>query len=109
MAGEIIWWIVSFGCAILFYAIGAYAQKLEKPMWFWSGTEVKAEQITDIKRYNKENGVMWKLYSLWYLAAGLAEIWNTVIALIILILGCSVGIVILVHSYLKIYRKYTVQ
>jgi len=109
MAGEIIWWIVSFGCAILFYAIGAYAQKLEKPMWFWSGTEVKAEQITDIKRYNKENGVMWKLYSLWYLAAGLAEIWNTVIALIILILGCSVGIVILVHSYLKIYRKYAVQ
>ncbi len=109
MAGKIIWWIVSFGCAILFYAIGAYAQKLEKPMWFWSGTEVKAEQITDIKRYNKENGVMWKLYSLWYLAAGLAEIWNTVIALIILILGCSVGIVILVHSYLKIYRKYAVQ
>ena len=32
MAGKIIWWIASFGCAILFYAIGAYAQKLEKPM-----------------------------------------------------------------------------
>lgn len=109
MAGKIIWWIVSFGCAILFYAIGAYAQKLEKPMWFWSGTEVKAEQITDIKQYNKENGVMWKLYSLWYAAAGLAEIWNTIVALIILVLSCTVGIVILVRSYLKIYRKYTVQ
>ena len=109
MAGKIIWWIVSFGCAILFYAIGAYAQKLEKPMWFWSGTEVKAEQITDIKRYNRENGVMWKLYSLWYSAAGLAEIWNTIVALIILVLGGTVGIVILVRSYLKIYRKYTVQ
>ena len=109
MAGKIIWWVVSFGCAILFYAIGAYAQKLEKPMWFWSGTEVKAEQITDIKQYNKENGVMWKLYSLWYAAAGLAEIWNTIVALIILVLSCTVGIVILVRSYLKIYRKYTVQ
>ena len=109
MAGKIIWWIVSFGCAILFYAIGAYAQKLEKPMWFWSGSEVKAEQITDIKQYNKENGVMWKLYSLWYAAAGLAEIWNTIVALIILVLSCTVGIVILVRSYLKIYRKYTVQ
>ena len=109
MAGKIIWWVVSFGCAILFYAIGAYAQKLEKPMWFWSGSEVKAEQITDIKQYNKENGVMWKLYSLWYAAAGLAEIWNTIVALIILVLSCTVGIVILVRSYLKIYRKYTVQ
>lgn len=109
MAGKIIWWIVSFGCAILFYAIGAYAQKLEKPMWFWSGTEVKAEQITDIKQYNKENGVMWKLYSLWYAAAGLAEIWNTIVALIILVLSCTVGIVILVRSYQKIYKKYAVR
>ena len=109
MAGKIIWWIVSFGCAILFYAIGAYAQKLEKPMWFWSGTEVKAEQITDIKQYNKENGVMWKLYSLWYAAAGLAEIWNTIVALIILVLSCTVGIVILVYSYQKIYKKYAVR
>ncbi len=109
MAGKIIWWIISFGCAILFYAIGAYAQKLEKPMWFWSGSEVNASQITDIKQYNKENGVMWKLYSLWFAAAGLAEIWNTIAALVILVLACTVGIAVLVHSYQKIYKKYAVR
>lgn len=108
MAGKIIWWIVSFGCAILFYSIGVYAQKCKKPMWFWSGSEVDASQITDIKQYNKENAVMWKLYSLWYAAAGLAEIWNTIVALIILVLSCTVGIAFLVCSYNRIYEKYTV-
>lgn len=34
MAGKIIMWAVSFGCASLFFAIGVYAQKLKKPMGF---------------------------------------------------------------------------
>ena len=109
MAGKIIWCIVSFGCANLFFAIGVYAQKREKPMWFWSGSEVDASEITDVKRYNKENGVMWKQYSLWYFAAGLAEFWNSIIALIFLVLGCTVGLVLLVGSYNRIYKKYRVQ
>ena len=106
MAGKIIWWIVSFGCAILFYSIGIYASKRSKPMWFWSGTEVKASEITDVASYNKENGRMWKLYSLWYFASGVAEIWNSILALAFLLLGCSVGIALLVWSYQKIYNKY---
>ena len=109
MAGKIIMCIVCFGCAILFFAIGIYARKLKKPMWFWSGTEVDPATITDVKEYNRENGVMWQLYSLWYLAAGLAEFWNAVLAVVILVLGCSVGIVLLVSSYLKIHKKYSVQ
>ena len=108
MAGKIIWWIVSFGCAILFYSIGIYATKLEKPMWFWSGTDVNVSEITDVASYNKENGRMWKLYSLWYFASGVAEIWNSILALAFLLLGCSVGIALLVWSYQKIYNKYKV-
>lgn len=109
MAGKIIMCIVCFGCAILFFAIGIYARKLKKPMWFWSGTEVDPTKITDVKEYNRENGVMWQLYSLWYLAAGSAEFWNAVLAVVILVLGCSVGIVLLVSTYLKIHKKYSVQ
>ena len=61
MAGKIICCVISFGCAILFYSIGVYAQKSEKPMWFWSGTEVNTSQVTDIPKYNRENAIMWKL------------------------------------------------
>ena len=109
MAGKIIMWIVSFGCAILFFYIGVYAKKLEKPMWFWSGVEVEPSEITDIKQYNKENGVMWQMYSLWYFASGVAEIWSSVLSLVFLILGYTVGLVLLVASYRRIYKKYKAQ
>ena len=106
MAGKIIWWAVSFGCAILFYCIGVYAQRLKKPMWFWSGTEVDPAQITDVSSYNRENGIMWKRYSLWYVASGVAEIWSELVAFILLMSSCSVGLVILICHYNKIYKKY---
>ena len=106
MGGDIIWYVTILGCAALFCGIGIYAQKLEKPMWFWSGSEVKAESICDIKAYNAENARMWKWYSVWYWASGLAWYWSTTIALILLILGCSVGIVLLIRTFLKIEKKY---
>ena len=109
MAGKIIMWMVCFGCAILFFSIGVYAKKLKKPMWFYSGSEVDASQITDVRKYNKENGVMWQLYSLWYFAAGIAEFQNSILALIFLVSGCTVGIVLLVSSYHKICKKYNVR
>jgi hypothetical protein len=95
-----------FGCAALFYGIGVYAQRIDKPMHFWSGTKVDPKQITDVERYNHENGVMWKLYSLWYVAAGLAQIWSMLVGVIILIGSCSIGLVLLILTYNKIYIKY---
>lgn len=74
--------VVSFGCGILFFAIGVYARKRNKPMWFWSGSSVDASHVTDVKQYNKENGGMWQLYSLWFFAAGVAEFWNTILAVV---------------------------
>ena len=109
MAADIIWYIIMFACAALFVGIGVYARNRKEPMWFWSGSEVDASEIKDVRQYNKENGVMWKLYSLWYFAAGLAEFWNAIIALIFLVAGCSVGLALLISSYNRIYRKYRVQ
>ncbi len=77
----IIWNITMFGTAALFFLIGVYAQKREKPMWFWLGTEVKA---------------------------GIAEVWSLVAALVILILGGTVGFAILVYTYRKFEKKYRV-
>ena len=109
MAGKIIGCIVYFGCAILFYGIGIYAQRLQKPMWFFSGTEVDPKTITDVGQYNRENARMWKLYSLWYWAAGALALWNVTIAVVPLVLGCTVGMVILVATYNKIHEKYKVK
>jgi len=108
MAGKIIMCAVCFGCAALFFAIGVYAKKIEKPMWFWAGSQVDPAKITDVPAYNRENGIMWQLYALWYLAAGIAAFWSSILAVVFLVLGCSVGIALLVSSYLKIEKKYSV-
>ena len=109
MAGTIIWCITVFGCAFLFLGIGIYAEKLEKPMWFWAGTNVDPSKITDVKAYNKENGRMWKIYSLWYFASGIVYFWNEGISVALLVLGCTLGIGILVATYNKIEKKYKVK
>ena len=109
MAGTIIWCITVFGCAFLFLGIGIYAEKRKKPMWFWSGSTVDESKISDVKAYNKENGRMWKIYSLWYFASGIIYFWNEVISIILLVLGCTLAIGILVAIYNKIEKKYKVK
>lgn len=109
MAGMIIWSITVFGCALLFLSIGIYAKKREKPMWFYAGTTVDESTITDVKAYNKENARMWKIYSLWFFASGVVYFWNEMLGVLILVLGCTVGIGILVSSFTKIEKKYKVK
>ena len=109
MAAKIIGCIVYFGCAILFYGIGIYAQRLQKPMWFFSGTEVDPKTITDVGQYNRENARMWKIYSLWYFASGVVYFWITWIAVAILVLSCTLGMGILIATFNKIEKKYKVK
>ena len=43
----IIWLITLIPCSLLFTGIGIYAWRREKPMWFWSGSTVREEEITE--------------------------------------------------------------
>ena len=106
MAGLIIWLVISFGCAALFFGIGLYAQRLEKPMWFWSGIEVKAEDVTDVAAYNRANARMWKRYSLWFWVSGFLYILSPTAAVVVLMLGCTVGGGLLIANYKAIERTY---
>ena len=106
MEGALTWYITTFGCGLLFFGLGIYAQRLEKPMWFWSGTKVDPSEITDIEQYNQENGVMWKLYSLWFFAAGLAYIWSEIAGIVLLVMSFLPGFPLLILHYTKIYNKY---
>ena len=106
MVGKIIVLVTLLGLGIMCYGIGAYAKRSEKPMAFWSGTEVAPSEITDVKAYNLENARMWKLYSLWYFIGAAVEIWAPVIGTVLMVLGCTVGIVFLILDYNRIYKKY---
>ena len=108
MAGKIIWYVTTLGCGILFFSIGIYARKLEKPMWFWSGSTVDPSELTDVKKYNRANGIMWQVYSLLYILAAFLELWSMTAGTILLTASCTVGAFVLVFVYNKIYKKYKV-
>jgi len=51
-----------FVFAAIFIGIGIYSIKKKTPMHFWSMSPVKLEEISDVKSYNKGNGLMWIVY-----------------------------------------------
>ena len=102
----VIWLVITIPCSLLFTGIGIYAWRREKPMWFWSGYEVKEEEITDVKAYNRENGIMWICYSAVFWISMIMGIWNISTAGIVLAVGCLGGIPLLVLAYSRISRKY---
>ena len=83
-------------------------------MHFWAGSEVDPKTVSDIPAYNRENGRMWKQYSLSFWLAGVLGIagmwylWCDIAALIVLCLACTVGLWWLVKSYRRIRKRYLV-
>ena len=102
----IIWLIVNIGCGLLFLGIGIHSSKAETPVNFWSGTEVDPSTISDAKKYNKANSIMWIVYSLLYFASAIVYIFNESIGIILLMFAALGCIPILIWIYTKICKKY---
>lgn len=93
-------------CSILFTAIGIYALKSKKPMSFWAGVAVNEKDISDIRSYNKSNGIMWILFSVPLWASAVIGFFNLKIGAIILTIGCVIGIPALPICYGRIFKKH---
>lgn len=112
MAGTVILLVCCLGSGALFFGIGVHAYGRKSPMWFLSGTEIDPESVTDIPSYNRENGRMWKRYSLLFFLAGLLGLggirWHgcTIACLIVIVAAVTVGIWWLVRTYRGIRKKY---
>ena len=102
----IIWLVITIPCSLLFTGIGIYAWRRKKPMWFWSGSSVSEDEISDIPAYNRANGIMWIVYSLVFWVSAFMGLKDISAAGIVLAVGCLGGIPLLAISYSRIYRKY---
>ena len=103
---KVMWLVITIPCSLLFTGIGIYAWRRTKPMWFWSGSSVTEEEITNVKAYNRENGIMWICYSAVFWISTILGIRSVSIAGIVLVVGCLGGLPLLVIVYNRIYRKY---
>ena len=97
----VICWVTS----LIFGAIAFCAFKRKDPMHFWSGTTVSPEEIEDIPAYNRANGLMWTVYSLCILVAGILSLYSMKIGTILLVTVCLPGSVFLVLAYKLIYKS----
>lgn len=91
---------------ILFSGIGAYAWRRKDPMWFWSGTTVNPDTVSDIPAYNRANAIMWMIYALPYWAGALFSRSQPELASQFVGWGATLGSLLLVPCYLLIRRKY---
>lgn len=90
----------------IFICLGIYSLKRKTPMHFWAGSTVSSEEISDVKAYNKANGVMWICYGLSFLLIPIVEEHFGSLTLAILV---PFMIVALILNYKIIYNKYKVK
>ncbi|MGI6358684.1 MAG: hypothetical protein ACOX2K_08350 [Bacillota bacterium] len=97
-------------CALVFISMGQFALKRRSPMHFWAGTTVQADEISDVRAYNRANAVMWFTYGALFALAGVCSALfdGTVGGIMVGILSLP-GLFVLVFVYSRIYRKYRVK
>ncbi len=101
-----IWLIIMIPLSLFFTGIGIFALKSKKPMIFWSGSEVKEREISDIHAYNKANAIMWFSYSAVFWVSLVLGIFKVSVAGFVLAVGVLGGLPLLVIAYSRIYKKY---
>lgn len=95
-------------CAAIFSGIAFWSSKRKDPMHFWSGSRVDPKTISDIPAYNRENAIMWSVYSAFLWVAGFVAFFNMMVAVAILVIVCVPGLAGLVIWYNHIHKKYKI-
>ncbi len=103
---RLVWSIIMIPLSIFFTCLGVFAWRRKKPMWFYSGSEVKEEEISDIPAYNRANGIMWLAFSGVFWISTVLGIFRQSIAGVFVAVGVLAGIPVLVMVYSRIYKKY---
>ena len=112
IVGAIIMCVVCCGCGALFLGIGVWANGLEKPMHFWSGSVIDPKTVRDIPEYNRKNALMWKWYSLPYWFAGIFGLfswkceWCMYVSMALLLIACIPGLGVLIACYKHIEKEH---
>ncbi len=95
-------------CGIFFLGFGLFARRYKKPIWFWSGSTVNPDCISDIPAYNRANARMWTVFSVPFWASGLISFWWMMPAAVLLTVACLGGLPVLIITYNKILKKYKI-
>ena len=108
--GNIFFAVIVGLCACIFTFLGIWVIKKKEPGNFWTGQVVKAAELSDVKAYNKELGLLWIAFGgvLW-IDALLGGIFGGRLGGIVMIASFVIGIPMLPVIYNMIYKKYMIR
>ena len=99
--------IIMVPTSLLFTSIGIYAWRRKKPMWFWAGDTVSEDEITDVRAYNRANGITWLCFSLpLWIGTIVVVCQNIILGTNIMLVDATVGLVLMMIAYTFIRKKY---
>lgn len=99
--------IIMVPTSLLFTSIGIYAWRRKKPMWFWAGDTVSEDEITDVRAYNRANGIMWLCFSLpLWIGIIVSMCHNIILGANIMLVDATAGLVLMMIAYTFIRKKY---
>ena len=76
-------------------------------MWFWAGDTVSEDEITDVRAYNRANGIMWLCYSLpFWIGIIVSMCYSIILGANIMLVDATVGLVLMMIAYTFIRKKY---
>ena len=103
-------WVVGEFVAIImvvtFGGVTLWCFFSKDPVNFWAGDEIKPEEISDIRKYNNINGIMWAVFTVPQLAAAVIMPFNSTLAGMLLTVCGVGGIIPAMFVYKAVEKKY---
>lgn len=104
---------IIFGfCALLMFGIGIFQVKSKKPVGFYSGVKAPdAEELSDVKAWNKKHGAMWILYGVCIVFAWVCGlvIGNSLLLLIPFLICLLLPLPFMALYHRKLEKKYYIK
>lgn len=107
MVGRIVGLVCCLLCAFPFLVIGIYNRDSIEPVNFWSGDTSLKDKVKDVKGYNTEMTGLYKKCAFFFLMDGILFVIFPTAGIVLLVLGCTVGIYLAYRIYKRILGRYS--
>ena len=102
--GDLICFGACIFCFLLFAGLGTFVMFSKTPTNFWSGDKFSPEDVSDVKKYNRANAIMWIVYGALYLIPAIVSLFNVLVAGLFIFLLTFIGVPVLIVIYTKVIR-----
>ena len=106
MAEKVIIFMCAVLCAVPFFLIGYLNRNSDEPIAFFSGDTTLKNRIADVKAYNRVMAKLYCTYAIIVLITGLISFINPGVAIVMLLIECTLGLLFLYFKYKNLLEKY---